>query len=134
MNSQERLDELRLRVRTNTKTLRLQYCQTRLFQSLSRKAKNNEIATEQDYEQIQSILTGKDAELLHRFYMLLPNPSETELHAFLLLHFGMSKTEAGLLTAHSQSAITNICTRLFHKVHGRKCSTSNEAYEWLLQL
>ena len=134
MNDQERLDELRLRVRTNTKTLRLQYCQTRLFQSLSRKAKNNEIATEQDYEQIQSILTGKDAELLHRFHILLPNPSETELRVFLLLHFGMSKTEAGMLTAHSQSAITNICTRLFHKVHGRKCSTSNEAYEWLLQL
>ena len=134
MNDQERLDELRLRVRTNTKTLRQQYCQKRLFQSLSRKARNNEVATEQDYEQIQRILTGKDAELLHRFHILLPNPSETELRVFLLLHLGMSKTEAGLLTAHSQSAITNICTRLFLKVHGRKCSTSNEAYEWLLQL
>lgn len=134
MSSQEKLDELRLRVRTNTKTLRQQYCTTHLFQSLSRKAKNNEIATEQDYEQIQRVLLEKDGELLHRFYMLLPNSSETELHVFLLLHLGMTKTEVGLLTAHSQAAVTNICTRLFQKVHGRKCATSDEAYEWLLQL
>ena len=134
MSNQERLDELRRRVRTNSKTLRQQYCQKRLFQSLLSKAKNNEVATEQDYEQIQRTLLEKDGELLHRFYMFLPNPSETELHAFLLLHFGMSKTEVGLLTARSQAAITNICTRLFRKVHGRKCATSDEAYEWLLQL
>lgn len=134
MNDLERLDELRRREKTNSKILRQQYCTTPLFQSLSRKAKNNSVATDRDYEHIRKVLLEKDAELLHRFYELLPNSSETELHVFLLLRFGMTKTEVGLLTAHSQAAVTNICTRLFRKVHGKNCSTSAEAYEWLLQL
>jgi DNA-binding CsgD family transcriptional regulator len=134
MNDQERLDELRQRVRTNSKTLRQQFCMIPLFQTLLRKARNNNIATLQDYDLIQKALSEKDAELLNRFYMLLPNLSETELQVFLLLRIGMTKTEISLLTAHSQAAVTNTCTRLFYKVHGRKCSTSAEAYEWLLNL
>lgn len=134
MLNQEKLDELRLRVRTNSKTLRQQYSPTPLFQSLLRKIKDGNVAAERDYELIQQTLSEHDAELLHRFYKLLPNPSETELRVFLLLRFGMTKTEVGLLTAHSQAAVTNTCTRLFHKVHDRKCSTSAEAYEWLLRI
>lgn len=134
MNDQERLDELRQRVRTNSKTLRQQFCMTSLFQTLLRKARNNDIATRQDYDLMQKALSEKDAELMNRFYMLLPNLSETELQVFLLLRIGMTKTEISLLTAHSQAAVTNTCTRLFYKVHGRKCSTSAEAYEWLLNL
>ena len=53
---------------------------------------------------------------------------------YLLLRFGLTKTEANQLMAHSQSALTNICNRLFRKVHARKCSSSAEAYEWLLKL
>ena len=134
MNDQERLDELRQRVRTKSKSLRQQYCQSPLFKSLQRKAKNNVVATKQDYELIQKTLFQKDSELLQRFYTLTANPSETELHAFLLLRFGMTKTEAGLLMAHSQQAITNICTRLYRKVSGRDNSTSAEAYEWILKV
>ncbi len=33
-----------------------------------------------------------------------------------------------------EAAVTNCCTRLFQKVHGGKCSTSAEAFEWLLEL
>ena len=134
MNDQEKLDDLRQRVRTNSKTLRQQFRTTPLFQSLLRKARINEACTEQDYELIQQTLSEKDTDLLRRFYMLLPNSSETEVHSFLLLRFGMTKTEAGLLTARSQAAVTNTCTRLFHKAHDRKCATSAEAYEWLLKL
>lgn len=134
INNQEKLDELRLRVRTKSKTLRQQYCQASLFQMLLYKAKKNDIATERDFELIHRALSEKDAELLNRFCKLLPNYSETELQVFLLLRYGMTKTEAALLTAHSQAAIINICTRLFHKVNGRKSSTSAEAYDWLLKL
>ena len=134
MNDQERLDELRQRVRTKSKTLRQQYCQSPLFKSLQRKAKNNVVATKQDYELIQKTLFQKDSELLQRFYALTNSPLETELHAFLLLRLGLTKTEAGLLMAHSQQAITNICTRLYRKVSGRDSSTSAEAYEWLLKV
>ena len=134
INNQEKLDELRLRVRTKSKTLRQQYCQASLFQMLLYKAKKNDIATERDFELIHRALSEKDAELLNRFCKFLPNYSETELQVFLLLRYGMTKTEAALLTAHSQAAIINICTRLFHKVNGRKSSTSAEAYDWLLKL
>ncbi len=134
MNDQERLDELRQRVRTKSKTLRQQYCQSPLFLSLQRKARNDAAASQEDYELIQKTLFQKDSELLQRFYTLTANPSETELHAFLLLRLGLTKTEAGLLMAHSQQAITNICTRLYRKVSGRDSSTSAEAYEWLLKV
>lgn len=134
MNDQERLDELRLRVRTKSKSLRQQYCQLPLFLSLQRKARNDAAASQEDYELIQKTLFQKDSELLQRFYTLTANPSETELHAFLLLRLGLTKTEAGLLMAHSQQAITNICTRLYRKVSGRDNSTSAEAYEWLLKV
>ena len=33
-----------------------------------------------------------------------------------------------------EAAVTNCCTRLFQKVQGGKCSTSAEAFEWLLEL
>jgi len=134
ISSQEKLDELRRQVRTSSKTLRQQYCTLPLFRSLLQKVRDNSIATEQDYEEIQQALAARDAEQMRRFYGLLPNPSETEVHVFLLLRFGMTKTEVGLLTAHSQAAVTNTCTRLFQKVHGQKCSTSAEAYEWMLGL
>lgn len=132
--SQEELDELRQREKTNSKILRQQYCTSPLFQSLSRKAKNGFIAKEQDYELVKRTLSQNDAELLHRFHALLPNPSDMELHSFLLLRLGLTKTETAVLTAHSQSAVTNTCTRLFLKTHGKECSTSAEAYEWVLHL
>ena len=134
MDGQEKLDELRLRARTKSKTLRQQYCQASLFQMLLLKAKKNDVATERDFNLIQRALLEKDAELLNRFYELLPNYSETELQVFLLLRYGMTKTETAMLTAHSQAAIINTCTRLFLKANGRKSSTSAEAYEWLLKL
>jgi hypothetical protein len=134
MDGQEKLDELRLRARTKSKTLRQQYCQASLFQMLLLKAKKNDVATEHDFNLIQRALLEKDAELLNRFYELLPNYSETELQVFLLLRYGMTKTETAMLPAHSQAAIINTCTRLFLKANGRKSSTSAEAYEWLLKL
>ena len=134
MNNQEKLDELRLRARTKSKTLRQQHCQTSLFQMLLLKAKRNVVATDQDIELIKKTLLEKDADLLYRFFKLLPNYSDTELQVFLMLRLGMTKTETALLTAHSQAAIINICTRLFLKANGRKSSTSAEAYDWLLKL
>ena len=136
MESQEELDELRRRARTRTKSknLREQYGTTALFQSLLYKARHNGMAVEQDYDDIQKALTENDTELLARFCKLLPNNTEMELHSFLLLRFGLTKTEAGILTAHSQSAVTNIVTRLYQKVNGRNSTTSAEAFEWLLKI
>ena len=134
MESQEELDELRRRARTKSKNLREQYGTTALFQSLLYKARHNGMAVEQDYDDIQKVLTENDTELLARFCKLLPNNTEMELHSFLLLRFGMTKTEAGILTAHSQSAVTNIVTRLYQKVNGRNSTTSAEAFEWLLKI
>ena len=132
MRNQEELDELRQRERSRSKTLRQQNRTTPLFRSLLSKVENNEAATEQDFAEIEKVLQEKDAGLLHRFYAVLPNISDTELRTFMLLRLGMTKTETSLLTARSQSAVTNICTRLFRKATGRSCSTSAEAYEWLL--
>ena len=134
MESQEELDELRRRARTKSKNLREQYGTTALFQSLLYKARHNGMAVEQDYDDIQKVLTENDTELLARFCKLLPNNTEMELHSFLLLRFGMTKTEAGILTAHSQSAVTNIVTRLYQKANGRNSTTSVEAFEWLLKI
>ena len=134
MESQEELDELRRRARTKSKNLREQYGTTALFQSLLYKARHNGMAAEQDYDDIQKVLTENDTELLARFCKLLPNNTEMELHSFLLLRFGLTKTEAGILTAHSQSAVTNIVTRLYQKVNGRNSTTSAEAFEWLLKI
>ena len=134
MKSQEELDELRQRARTKSKNLREQYSTTALFQSLLYKARHNGMAVEQDYDDIQKALKENDTELLARFCKLLPNNTEMELHSFLLLRFGMTKTEAGILTAHSQSAVTNIVTRLYQKANGRNSTTSVEAFEWLLKI
>ncbi len=134
MEDQKKLDELRQRAKTNSKSLRQQYCSTPLFKSLLNEIRNNKVATGQDYEQIQQVLMEKDAELMQRFYTVLPHPSATELQVFLLLRFGLAKTEIGSLMAHTQAAVTNIVTRLFQKIHGRACSTSAEAYEWLLKI
>ena len=134
MEDQKKLDELRQHAKTNSKSLRQQYCSTPLFKSLLNEIRNNKVATGQDYEQIQQVLTEKDAELMQRFYAVLPHSSATELQVFLLLRFGLAKTEIGSLMAHTQAAVTNIVTRLFQKIHGRACSTSAEAYEWLLKI
>lgn len=134
MDSQKELDNLRRRAKLDSKTLRQQYCTLPLFQSMLLKTKMNSIATEQDYDVIQRFLLERDAGLMRRFHQLMPNPSKTESRAFLLLRFGMTKTEASRLMALSQAAVTNICTRLFQKVNDRKCSTSAEAYEWLLKV
>ena len=134
MEDQKKLDELRQHAKTNSKSLRQQYCSTPLFKSLLNEIRNNKVATGQDYEQIQQVLTEKDTELMQRFYAVLPHPSATELQVFLLLRFGLAKTEIGSLMAHTQAAVTNIVTRLFQKIHGRACSTSAEAYEWLLKI
>ena len=136
MRNLKQLDRLQMRqsARTNSLTLRSQYCTIPLFQSMLDKTKTGKIAAVQDYELIQEVLTEKDAKLLQRFGRLLPNYSEMELHIFLLLRFGLKKTEASQLIPCSKSAITNSCKRLFQKANGRGCSSSAEAYEWLLKL
>ena len=134
MKEQKELNELRWRARMDSKTQRSWYYTTPLFQSLLQKAKANKAATELDYKLVEEALLEKDDDMMLRFHTLVLTPSETERHIFLLLRFGMTKTEVSQLIAHSQSAVTNTCNRLFCKVHGRNCSTSDEAYEWLLRL
>ena len=134
MNEQEELNELRRRAKMDSKTQRSWYYTTPLFQSLLQKAETNKAATEQDYTQVEEALLEKDACLMQRFHASMPISSDTERHIFVLLRFGMTKKEASLLIPCSKAAVTNCLTRLFLKVHGRKCSTSAEAYEWLLGL
>ena len=134
MNEQEELNELRRCAKMDSKTQRSWYYTTPLFQSLLQKAETNKAATEQDYMQVEEALLEKDACLMQRFHASMPIPSDTERHIFVLLRFGMTKKEASLLIPCSKAAVTNCLTRLFLKVHGRKCSTSAEADEWLLGL
>ena len=134
MNEQKELNELRRRARMDSKTQRSWYHTMPLFQSLLQKAEANKAATEQDYKLVEEALLEKDACLMQRFHTTMPVPSETERHIFLLLRFGMTKKETSLLIPCSKAAVTNCCTRLFHKVHGRNCSTSSEACEWLMKI
>ena len=134
MQDQERLDALRKQAKKESETQREHFCTTPLFQSLLQKIKNNRAATEQDYELVRDALLEMDAGLLQRFSKLLPYYSETELHTFLLLRFGLTKKETSMLISYSKAAVTNSCNRLFQKAHGHHCATSAEAYEWLLKL
>ena len=134
MQDQKRLDALRKQAKKESETQREHFCTTPLFQSLLQKIKNNRAATEQDYELVRDALLEMDAGLLQRFSKLLPYYSETELHTFLLLRFGLTKKETSMLISYSKAAVTNSCNRLFLKAHGHHCATSAEAYEWLLKL
>ena len=134
MNEQKELNELRRRARMDSKTQRSWYYRAPLFQSMLQKAVTNKAATELDYKLVEESLLEKDGDLMQRFHASMPTPSETERHIFLLLRYGMTKKEVSLLIPCSKAAVTNCCTRLFLKVHGRKCSTSAEAFEWLLGL
>lgn len=133
-NDQKELNDLRRRARMDSKTQRGWYYATPLFQSLLEKTETDKAATGQDYKQVEEALLVKDGELMERFYASMPAPSEMELHVFLLLRYGMTKKEVSLLIPCTKAAVTNCCTRLFQKVQGRKCSTSAEAFEWLLEL
>ena len=88
MLNQEKLDELRLRVRKSSKNLRSCYYTTPLFQSLLQRAETNKAATELDYKLVEKALLEKDGDLMQRFHASMPTPSETERHIFLLLRFG----------------------------------------------
>ena len=134
MQDRKRLDALRKQAKKESETQREHFCTTPLFQSLLQKIKNNRAATEQDYELVRDALLEMDAGLLQRFSKLLPYYSETELHTFLLLRFGLTKKETSMLISYSKAAVTNSCNRLFQKAHGHHCATSAEAYEWLLKV
>ena len=133
-NDQKELNELRRRARMDSKTQRGWYYATPLFQSLLEKTETDKAATGQDYKLVEEALLERDGGLMERFYASMPAPSEMELHVFLLLRYGMTKKEVSLLIPCTKAAVTNCCTRLFQKVQGRKCSTSAEAFEWLLEL
>ena len=134
MNSQEKLDALRRHVRTSAKTLRQRYSETAVFQSLLHKARQGETATEEDFDLVMKVLAEREEGLEERLNTLQARLSKTENIFFLLLRLGLTKTEVAVLTAHSIASVTNTCTRLFRKVHGRNPATSAEADAWLLEL
>ncbi len=134
MKSQDELDALRRHVRTSAKTLRQRYSETAVFLSLLRKARQGETATEEDYDLVMKALAEKEEGLGERLNTLQARLSKTENIFFLLLRLGLTKTEVSVLTAHSIASVTNTCTRLFRKVHGRNPATSAEADAWLLEL
>ncbi len=134
MKSQDELDALRRHVRTSAKTLRQRYSETAVFLSLLRKARQGETATEEDYDLVMKALAENEEGLGERLNTLQARLSKTENIFFLLLRLGLTKTEVSVLTAHSIASVTNTCTRLFRKVHGRTPATSAEADAWLLEL
>ena len=79
-------------------------------------------------------LAENEEGLGERLNTLQARLSKTENIFFLLLRLGLTKTEVSVLTAHSIASVTNTCTRLFRKVHGRNPATSAEADAWLLEL
>ena len=96
--------------------------------------KSNKAAMPDDYERVEARLIHDDARLMRRFYKTIPDASETDRRVFLLLRFGLRKSEASSLTTHERAASPNTCDRMFEKAVGRMPSNRAEAYNWLLDL
>ncbi len=133
-DKQERLDELRRRVRSAQKDLRQRMYDNALFRHLLRKAKEKNVATEEDYAKIIAFLQRRDGEILERFAEVVPMASEAERKVFLLMRMGLTKAEVATLTSHEDNSVSMIINRLFKKIHQRGPENSAEADNWLLEI
>ena len=130
----EKLDELRKHLRLEAKSRRQEYHGTELFQSLLYKARNRDVLTDEDCEDVKATLLEKDPLLLKRLYDGMPAISRVEEQTFLLLRMGLTKSETATLIAHSQQGTDSICNRMFKKAKGKSSVRSAEAYNWILEL
>ena len=96
--------------------------------------KEEHIATAEDYQSVEMLLKERDSALISRIYEKIPSLSDTERNVILLLRMGLTKTEVSVLTAHTQSAVSNTINRLFQKCVGRKAMNSAESYNWLMTI
>ena len=131
---QEELNRLRKWAKDRAKEIRAQYQRDEIFLHLLDLMKSNKAAMSEDYKRIEECLIHDDARLMHRFYKTIPDASETDRRVFLLLRFGLRKSEASSLMAHERAASANTCDRMFEKAVGRMPSNRAEAYNWLLAL
>ena len=131
---QEELKQLRKWVQSRARELRTRYQGNELFVALQEKVLNGKVAMPEDFDRVEKSLLFDDVRLMRRFYTTVVEASETDRRTFLLLRFGLRKTEAASLLAHERAATSNTCDRMFERSVGRKPSTSAEAYNWLLDL
>lgn len=131
---EEKLEKLHAKSLQMRKNRRKRFQGNRLFCLLLHKANARKAASAEDFAQVWNLL-NQEKPMLNKHIEELPlNISDIERKTIILLHLGLTKTETAELTAHSLSAITNICNRMYEKAHGRKCTNSAEAYEWIMQL
>ena len=128
------LKQLRSWVQSRAKEIRMQYQGCELFQEVKNKVGEGRLATNEDYKQIETLLLHDDTRLLVRFFKQVPEASEADRRTFLLLRFGMRKTEVSSLMAHDKTASAKACDRMFERSVGRRPASRAEAYNWLLDL
>ena len=131
---EEELKRLRKWAQHRAKEVRMQYQGSGLFQHLSEKVKDGKVATSADYELVERRLLRDDARLMRRFYKTVPDASDADRMAFLLLRFGMRRTETSSLMAHEQTASAKSCDRMFERTVERPPRSRAEAYNWLLEI
>lgn len=134
MAKQEELKQLRKWVKSRARELRTRYQGNEMFAALQEKLLNGKVAMPEDFDRVEKSLLFDDVRLMRRFYTIVVEASETDRRTFLLLRFGLRKTEAASLLAHERAAISNSCDRMFVRSVGRKPSTSAESYNWLLEI
>ena len=134
LEKQQELDVLRKQASFVSKSIRQQYHGKEMFLYLLQKVKEEHIATAEDYQSVEMLLKERDSALISRIYEKIPSLSDTERNVILLLRMGLTKTEVSVLTAHTQSAVSNTINRLFQKCVGRKAMNSAESYNWLMTI
>lgn len=130
----EELSRLRKWTQMQAKEIRMRYQGEKLFLDLLEKAKNSKVAVPEDYELVEKRLLQDDVRLIRRFYKTVPDASETDRKTFLLMRYGMSKSETSALMAHEKSTSSKTCDRMFERTLGRAPSNRAEAYKWLLEV
>lgn len=109
------------------------YFQRDTFQRMLMLIKAGKVPTEEDYDEILSLLQKHDNSLMMRLCNTAAI-SDTERKVFLLRRMGMKKSEIALLTCRAKSSVVSAIKRLFEKSHSYKPTCSAEADEWLLSL
>ena len=136
VEKEEVLENLRYRsiAKSKSGSMRRQYRNEPVFEQLYLCIKKGQKAKDDDFEEVKKLLQRNDASLLRRMYALVPQLTEAELHVFLLMRMGMTKTQVSALICHERSAVSNIINRLYKKANGHHSCSSAEADDWLLSI
>jgi tetratricopeptide (TPR) repeat protein len=89
-----------------------------IYRVISEKTKSDSLLNESDWTQAETIVNVNYPEFRERLFDLY-NFSKHEYHICLLLKIGISPSQIAVLTAHSNSSITQTRKRLYKKCFGQ---------------